>query len=415
MGLKNSRKRIIYSLFFIIVILIQMNGSIIYNHPPSINHMVIECNDITCVEDLILVGLSWDSTVVRNISKIEKLREFTKDSILESEIVISFYNNGNQTFLGMMGDYSVNRSVIGLFENNDISTLHKIIGSNLSFIHNIKQRGNNLFLFGSRYEIPQCEVYNVSNLYLPSLISCHNISEIDSFSYYPPYYEYEDYLDYQFYKNYLYHSTINNKLLIYDFNNVSAPVRVKEFEENYSRVIFHEELMYGLSENKLQVIDNNNPLNPVKTDSYEIDTPKVLAVNENIVCVITERELILLEKEGNKVVFRDKYELKNRVNLKFKKIIIEKNYALIITESYITGLGDTQTDLFVFEITNRYRINLLYPRIKISLDFYYFLIGYFPYIIIICPIIIVIGAVLVMRYYEKKPMKSEEKKAEPEK
>ena len=428
MGLDNSWKKIIFSLFLIIMLLVQLNGSmncnlsrycenkstqvvegndIFYSHPPSINTMEIDCCDITIVDDLILISHSEGSVVIRNISKIENAKEFTQDMILEYETIYSFYNNGNLTFVGMEGNRPTNMSVVGYLENSNISLLHKIIGLNLSYIHNIIQKGNNLFLFGITADTPQCEIYNICDLQYPSLINSYNLSEIDIDSIYPQFYEYGLYLDYQFYKNYLYHSTIDNKLLIYDFSNVSTPVKVKEFNERYSRVIFQEDLMYGITDSKLEILNNNNPLESIKIGSYDINLSKAIAVNGDSIYVITERDLILLEKENNEIKFLSKYELKERVNLKFSKIIIENNYALILINSYITNAWDTQSDLFVFDITNKNNLELLYPKIRLPVNIQFFFFYFIQYGILTIPIIIVIIVLII--YYKKKVKKSKDK------
>lgn len=430
MGLKNSRKRIIYTLFFVSIILVQMNGSklfnhskfceneptlteskdVFYNNPPSINHMIIYCFDITCIDDLVITACMSNYQTVRNISIIEKWEEFHQESILDSETIYSLYNNGNITFVGMEGN-EPNRNVVGYLENSNIGSLNKIIVTNLSDVHNIKQQKDNLFLFGIIDQVLYCEIYNISNLQYPSLITGWNLSGVSPLFF--SNYRCGLYLDYQFYNNYLYHSTGENKLLVYDFNNVSAPVKVKEFNDKYSRVIFQEDLMYGITESKLEILDNSNPLGLAKITSYDIDLPKALAVKENSIYVITERELILLEKENNEIRFTNKYKLKNRVDLKFSKIVIEKNFALILTEQYITNGWDTQTNLFVFDIANKNDIDLIYPIIGIPFGVQIF---FFYFVLYGVPIILVIFIVaLIVKYSMKKVRKSKEKKMIQEK
>ncbi|MHA1555322.1 MAG: hypothetical protein ACTSPM_00145 [Candidatus Heimdallarchaeota archaeon] len=346
---------------------------------------------------------------VRNISIIEKWEESPQDSILDSESIYSLYNNGNITFVGMEGDGPY-RNVVGYLENSNISSLNKIIITNLSDVHNIKQQRDNLFLFGIKDEGLYCEIYNISILQYPTLIAEWNLSGVSPLFF--DTYRCGLFLDYQFYNNYLYHSTGENRLLVYDFSNVSAPVKVKEFNENYSQVIFQEDLMYGITESKLEILDNSNPLGPVKITSYDIDLPKALAVKENSIYVITERVLIILEKENNEIRFNSKYELKNRIDLKFSKIIMEKNYALILTEQYITNYGDTQTDLFVFDIANKNDIDLVYPKIRIPFGVQIF---FFHFALYGVPIILVIVTItLIVKFSMRKVKKSKEKKMSQE-
>ncbi len=145
MGLKNCRKRIIYTFFFIIIILVQMNDlrnhysnmnteknnakteSLNYfnNNPLSINHMLKMCNDITCVNDLVLVSFSSSSIFVRNISQLQRWKELKWVRYFDYEYIFSFYNNGSITFMAMDGNYNVNQSVIGFIENEKINTLIK--------------------------------------------------------------------------------------------------------------------------------------------------------------------------------------------------------------------------------------------------------------------------------------------------
>ncbi|MHA1156302.1 MAG: hypothetical protein ACTSQK_09360 [Candidatus Heimdallarchaeota archaeon] len=390
---------------------------VFYNNPPSINSMIIYCFDITCIDDLVITASMSSYQTVKNISKIENGKELRQDSILDSESIYSLYNNDNITFVGMEGDGPY-RNVVGYLENSNISSLNKIIVTNLSDVHNIKQQRDNLFLFGIKDEGLYCEIYNISNLQYPSLITEWNLSEVSPLFF--DTYRCGLFLDYQFHNNYLYHSTGENKLLVYDLNNVSAPVKVKEFNENYSRVIFQEDLMYGITESKLEILDNSNPLGPVKITSYDINLPKALAVKENIIYVITERELILLEKEDNEIRFTSKYKLKNRVELKFSKIVIEKDYALILTEQYITNVWDTQTDLFVFDITNKFDIDLLYPKIELPFIvqiffMYLFLYGIPIIFVIVTMALIIVTTVQIVKFSRRKAKKSEEKKMIQEK
>ena len=378
------------------------------SNPPSINHLVKMCNDITCVNDLVLVSFSTSSIFVRNISQLQKWKELQWIRYFDSEYIFSFYNNDSITFMAMDGDYNGNRSVIGFIENKNINTLHKIIGSNLTFIHRLEQKKDNLFLFGSRYEIPQCEIYNINDIYNPILIGCHNISEIEIGNHYPPYYEFDDILDYKFHNNFLYHSTIDNKLLVYDFTNISNPVKVKEFEEEYTRICFQDNLLYALKTNQIQVFNNDDPYNPVKIASYEIDQPKSIAVKDDIICIINSENLVLLEVENDEIICRSKYELRDRVKLDFKKIFLYKNYVLVMTESYITGAPDTQTDLFIFDIENKNRIKLQFPVIKLSLIYYYLIL---PILGISSPFILIIVIVLSI-FSVKKVKKSKKNKTE---
>jgi len=164
--------------------------------------------------------------------------------------------------------------------------------------------------------------------------------------------------------------------------------------------------MYGITDSKLEILNNNNPLEPVKIASYDINLPKAIAVKGNIIYIITERELILLEKENNEIKFRCKYELKERVNLKFSKILIENNYALILIKSYITNSWDTQSDLFVFDIVNKNDIDLLYPKIRLPANVQFFLFYFIQYGILTISTIVVI--ILVIIYYKKKVKKSKD-------
>ena len=417
MGLKNSRKRIIYSLFFMSIILVQMNGSklnnqskfcenkpelteskdIFYNNPPSINSMIIYCFDITCINDLIITACMSSYRTVRNMSIIEKWEEFHQDSILDSETIYSLYNNGNITFVGMEGD-EPNRNVVGYLENSNISSLNKIIVTNLSDIHNIKQQKDNLFLFGIKDRVLYCEIYNISILQHPSLVTGWNLSGISP--YFFDHYRCGLFLDYQFYNDYLYHSTGENKLLVYDFNNISAPVKVKEFNESYSRIVFQDNLMYGLTDKNLEIFNISEPLNPVKVTSYEIDLPKALTVKGSNIYVITERKLVLLEKVNNDIRFLSKYKMNALIKLKFSKIIVKDNFAFILTEQYITDYFNTQTDLFVFTIDSKHNIKRLYPKIEMPFGLKIFL---FYFAIFGIPIILVIvSIVLIIKYSKKK-------------
>ncbi len=259
-------------------------------------------------------------------------------------------------------------------------------------------------MFGSRYEVPQCEIYNISDIYNPILIGCHNISEIVIGNQYPPYYKYDDILDYKFHNNFLYHSTIDNKLLVYDFSNVSAPVKVKEFEEEYNRISFQDNFLYALKSNQIQVFNNDDPYNPEKIASYDIAQPKSIAVKDDIICNINSKNLVLLEVENDEIKCRSKYRLKDIVELDFKKIFLYKNYVLVMTEDYMTGAPDTQTDLFIFDIENKNRIKLQFPIIKLPLIFHYLIL---PIMGIASPFILII--VIIMSIFSVRKLKKSKK------
>ncbi len=428
MGLKNNRKMIIHCLFLIIVVLVQLKGSIasnqikntnyiptlveckdvIYDDPPGINHVPVKSLDIVCLNDLVLTTGTQMPLTLRNISKINNRKEFTRDFLQEFPYTSALFNNGNHTFIRRNDYHYTNCKDIGIFKNNNISNFHWLIGTNLSDIHEMMQLGNNLYLFGIESRGPYCEIYDISDINHPVLLNDCNLSEIDIFTFYPQHYEYVLYLDYQFYKNYLYHSTINNKLLVFDFKNISAPVIVKEFANNYSRVIFQEELMYGLAENKLEILNNTNPLHPIKIASYNINSPQALAVRGNLIYVISERELIIFAKMNNQIEFINKYTLKEMVDSKFFKIIIQKNYALVLTTGFMTGVPDTQSDLFVFDISNMNDIDLLYPKIKLPYNIQIILFGITQYGVTF--IIIIFGIVLGFKINKKIEQKARIKK-----
>ncbi|MHA1555321.1 MAG: hypothetical protein ACTSPM_00140 [Candidatus Heimdallarchaeota archaeon] len=428
MGLKNNRKMIIHCLVLIVVLLVQLVGSmlydqinntnyipalvectdVIYDDPPSINHVPVKSLDIACVNDLILTTGTQMPLTLRNISKINNRREFTREFLQEFSYTSALFNNGNHTFIRQNDFHSSNRSDIGIFENNNISNFRWFIGTSLSGIHEMAQLGNNLYLFGIESGGPYCEIYDISDINKPLLVNDCNLSEIDIFTFYPEHYEYVLYLDYQFHENYLYHSTINNKLLVYDFKNTSAPVKVKEFAKNYSRVIFQEELMYGLTETKLEIFNNTNPLQPKYIASYDVNTPKALTVKGNVIFVITERELIILSKMGEQIDFINKYTLKEMVSSRFYRIFLHDNYALVLTTGYTTGSPDTQSDLFIFDISNINKIDLLYPKIKLPYNVQIILFGIAQYGVIF--IIIIFSIVLGLKIIGKLERKTKAKK-----
>ena len=416
MGLKNRRRRAIRCLFLGVIMLVQIIGPMIsnlkftpsnpmlteaknqfYHDSPEINAAIYDCYDLININDLVLTAKSSSGVYVRNVSNTNYRNENFIEHILENEFVYSFHNNGNITFIAMDGNYYNNYSEVGFIENNDINTLHKIIGTNLSFIHRIKHRNNNLFLFGQLGENLYCEIYDISILQSPLKITEWNLSSEN-----PTHFEYRNglNLDYQFHENFFYHSTGDNKLIIYDISNITSPLIVKKFNQNYSRVIFQDEIFYGLTENRLEILNNSDPLNPTMITNYEITLPQGLTILGNNIYIITEREMIILEKVGVEIIFRSNYKMEKIINLKFCKIIVNNQFAFILTEQYTTGVSETQSDLFILDIENKMKIKRLYPKIEMPFGLQMFL---FYFAIFGIPIICIILAIAIYaKRLEKK-------------
>ena len=386
-------------------ILIGESKNVASYHQPNINHVPIKCYDFITIDDLVLTTGTQKVLTGRNLSKINNRKEFTVDYFNEYPCSAMFCQYENYTLLSY---FEKTGESVGYFENNNISNYQRISNISISNIHTMKRIESQLFLFYiGYYDSPCCEIYDIEDIEQPALVGEFNLTQFDYNASWPSHYEYELFLDYNFYKQYLYYSDLKNKLTIYDCSNLSNPIKVKEFESNCTKVFFQEELMFCLSNNKLEMFDNINPLDPISLTNFTLDNPQTLTIQEDILYIITERDLVILEREESKIRILNAYSLPNFVDSKFFKIILKGNFALILTQGYTTGLPDTQTDLYIFDIDDTFEINLLYPRIKLPYRIQIILFNFVLYGVIV--LIIIIGVIIGLRINKKLQQKERTK------
>ncbi len=206
--------------------------------------------------------------------------------------------------------------------------------------------------------------------------------------------------------------TGEQNLAIYEVNSALQLDFVVEYEfDNLNSISLSDDQLNACDNMGLKIYEilNDNRLNCIA--NYTLENAKSAHVSENIVYLVTEREILTLDKTNlEHIIELDKHSMEDRLKLEYKKIVMINNICIIITEDWIATTFYYSWFLFIYDVTNPERIKRLFPMV-IPLTFETKMIITIVSVIAVISIIlivIVLKVIAAIRIRTKKQLKKSE-------